>query len=134
MRENYITLHDKDGNMTVRAVRSRNRLYKVLMEIDDAKCLQMHMQEDCTRWHARLGHVGIDNMKMMIGKELVTGIPKLKVEKETCESCMIGKQARQPFPQATSFRATKVLKLVHGDLCGPSRRQLQGEIAIFSCS
>lgn len=36
-----------------------------------------------------------------------------------CGSCLLGKQARQAFPKATSYRAEKILELVHGDLCGP---------------
>ena len=58
-------------------------------------------------------------MKTMIQKGLVSGIPNINVEKELCPSCLLGKQARQVFPQATTFRATKPLELIHGDLCGP---------------
>lgn len=36
-----------------------------------------------------------------------------------CFSCLRGKQARQSFPQGTTYRATQVLELVYGDLCGP---------------
>lgn len=56
---------------------------------------------------------------MMINKELVTGTPSIAVEKETCVSCLLGKQTRKPFPQETSYRATQLLELIHGDLCGP---------------
>ena len=55
----------------------------------------------------------------MVKKSLVIGLPKFEVEKETCASCMRGKQARRSFPQATSFRASTILELIHGDLCGP---------------
>ena len=55
----------------------------------------------------------------MIRKELVTGIPTIEVERETCMSCMRGKQTRKPFPSTTTFRASRALELVHGDLCGP---------------
>ena len=58
-------------------------------------------------------------MRLMINKDLVTGIPKIKVEKDTCSSCLLGKQARLPFPHATIFRAKRALELIHGDLCGP---------------
>jgi len=119
IREDYLTLHDMDGNLIVKANRSRNRLYKVLMEIGDAKCLKLEVQSDSARWHARLGHIGVDSMKLMIRKELVHGIPKIEVERETCESCLRGKQMRQVFPQATSYRAAEPLELIHGDLCGP---------------
>ena len=55
----------------------------------------------------------------MIGKELVIGLPELKVEKEVCEACLRAKQTRQSFPVSTSYRASKSLELIHGDLCGP---------------
>ena len=58
-------------------------------------------------------------MKNMASKELVLGIPTMRVDRETCMSCLLGKQARRPFPQATNYRATSPLELVHGDLCGP---------------
>ncbi|CAA7039007.1 unnamed protein product [Microthlaspi erraticum] len=74
---------------------------------------------DSERWHARLGHVNHETMKTMVQKKLVLGVPELKVENKVCDSCLMGKQTRQVFPQASSYRATKVLELVHGDLCGP---------------
>lgn len=55
----------------------------------------------------------------MINKELVSGIPRIVIEKETCASCLYGKQVRQVFPQATPYRASQKLELLHGDLCGP---------------
>lgn len=119
MREDYLTLHDKDGKLITKVNRSRNRLYKVMMEIVDSRCLQLVTLSDSAKWHARLGHIGLDSMRSMVKKELVIGIPNITVEKETCESCLLGKQARQAFPQATTYRASHILELVHGDLCGP---------------
>lgn len=34
-------------------------------------------------------------------------------------TCLLGKQARQMFPKVTSYRASKIIELIHGDLCGP---------------
>ena len=105
--------------MLVKSMRSRNRLYKVTMEVEGTKCLQLEKVSDSTLWHARLGHVGLDAMKAMISKEMITGMPRISVEKETCTSCLMGKQTRASFPQATNYRATHALELIHGDLCGP---------------
>lgn len=41
------------------------------------------------------------------------------IEKDTCSSCFLGKQGRHSFPQATTYRADKILDLIYGDLCGP---------------
>lgn len=119
MREDYLTLHDKEGRLITRAKRSKNRLYKVLMEGAKPKCLQTMVVSEADKWHARLGHIGRESMNSMIKNELVTGIPKVEIDKETCSSCLLGKQARLSFPKATSFRARDVLELIHGDLCKP---------------
>ena len=119
MKEDYLTLYDREGNLLVKANRSRNRLYKVTMEVDSIKCLQLKRVDDSTTWHARLGHVGSETMKSMINKTIVTGIPRVVVGRETCASCLLGKQTRQSFPKTTSYRASGVLELVHGYLCGP---------------
>lgn len=119
MRDEYLTLRDKDGKLITKAKRSQNRLYKVIIDIVTERCLQLSVSSESERWHERLGHIGRESMRSMISKELVLGIPKIVIEKGTCSSCLLGKQARQPFPQATSFRAERTLELIHGDLCGP---------------
>lgn len=60
MKDNTLTLDDRDGNLIVKSSRSKNRLYKVLMEIVDSRCQQLTIQNDPARWHARLGHIGND--------------------------------------------------------------------------
>ena len=119
MRDDYLTIHDKEGRLITRAKRSQNRLYKVCLNRDDAKCLQSVSITEAEKWHARLGHIGRDSMSTMIKRDLVIGIPKISIEKETCSPCLLGKQTRTVFPKASSFRASSVLELIHGDLCGP---------------
>ena len=119
MRKDYLTLLDRDGNLLVKAIRSKNRLYKVTMEVDNTRCLQVERDDDSAVWHARLGHVNRDTMRSMMNKEVVTGIPNLSIENETCASCLRGKQTRKSFPKATAYRASHVLELIQGDLCGP---------------
>ena len=103
----------------VKSTRAKNRLYKVTLEVDNLHCLQISARSESSRWHARLGHINTDTMKAMINKGRVTGIPALQVEKETCMSCLLGKQTMKSFPQTTTYRATHPLELIHGDLCGP---------------
>lgn len=116
MKEEYLTLHDKEGKLIVQAKRSMNRLYKVLMDIVEIKCFLSTAQTESIRWHARLGHIGENSMKSMVKDQLVLGLPKLTIANGTCSSCLLGKQARRPFPNSTSFRAEKALELIHGDL------------------
>ena len=52
-------------------------------------------------------------------EKMVRGLPHIEHAGELCDSCLAGKQRRQPFAKAVKYRAGNVLKLVHGDLCGP---------------
>ena len=119
MKDDVLILFDKSGALMVKTTRSKNRLYKVTLQADAIQCLLTSVPIESSKWHARLGHVATETMKTMIHKDLVVGIPHIDVERETCVSCLLGKKTRQPFPQATSFRATQPLELVHEDLCGP---------------
>lgn len=126
MKEDHLFLYDRDNKLLVKAKRARNILYKVVREAENIKCLQLMHLKESTKWHARLGHVGLENLKLMVNKKLVTGLPAFEVEKETCGSCLRGKQVRKSFPHASSFRATSVMELIHGDLCGPITPQTAG--------
>lgn len=119
MKDDTLTLFDRFGAIMVKTTRSRNRLYKVNLQVDHIQCLQVKSSTESMKWHARLGHVNLETMKIMVNKECVVGIPKLEVNKETCVACLRGKQTRKLFPQATLYRAQSLLELVHGDLCGP---------------
>ena len=119
MKEDVLELYDRDSKLLIRSSRGRNRLYKVALDAESPSCLQIITSDVSSKWHARLGHINFENMRQMVDKELVTGIPKIMVMKKTCVSCLLGKQPRRSFPAATTYRASKKLELIHGDLCGP---------------
>lgn len=119
MKNNLLDVLDREGKLLVRTSRGRNRLYKVELEVESVRCLQVATTTTSNTWHARLGHINFDNIKLMLDKDLVSGVPKFTVSKKTCVSCLLGKQSRSSIPQATKFRASQKLELLHGDLCGP---------------
>lgn len=112
-------MHDQHGKLLVTTKRSRNRLYKVCMGITRTPCLLLTNKVESSKWHARLGHVNFETLRSTIQKEVVLGLPSVHIEREVCGSCLLRKQARQAFPKATMYRATKTLELLHGDLCRP---------------
>lgn len=133
MKDNELTLFDRSVDLIVRTTRSKNRLYKVALQADTIQCLLMTVPTESATWHTRLDHINTETMKTMINKELVSGIPRITIGKEFCDSCLLGKQTRQPFPQSTLHRATQPLERVHGYLCGPiTLPRLEGNI-MCSC-
>lgn len=72
-------------------------------------------------WHFRLGHINAFDLKKMINKNMVNGIENINVntDKEVCESCVLGKDARKPFSKKNNIRSNRILELIHTDVCGP---------------
>jgi hypothetical protein len=50
---------------------------------------------------------------------MVGGVPLIQKPDQLCQSCLVAKQTRIPFPHSTHWRADEPLELVHVDLCGP---------------
>ncbi|GJT78959.1 zinc finger, CCHC-type containing protein [Tanacetum coccineum] len=67
---------------------------------------------DSILWHARLGHVHFKRMQDMSKDGL---IPAFDMDTEKCKTCMLNKITKKPFQNVK--RETKVLELIHSDLC-----------------
>nr|KAJ0214613.1 hypothetical protein LSAT_V11C400207050 [Lactuca sativa] len=64
-------------------------------------------------WHARLGHIHYNRLKDMSKMSLIPAFDMQNNEK--CKTCMLTKITRQPFKDVV--RESKVLDLIHSDLC-----------------
>lgn len=112
MKNDLLTMHDEDGKLLMKVTRSRNRLYKIKIKAGTPTCLLTNMHDESWKWHARLGHVNFATMSLMSKKGIVRGLPLMNQENRVCESCLIGKQARFPYPAESKFRAEQVLELI----------------------
>ena len=99
--------------------RSKNPLYKIKLQLAHPTCFLSNLEEPAWLWHARLGHVNFQSLKLIAEKEMVMGVPPIKHPHQLCHGCLVAKQSRDPFPAKTSFRADEPLELLHADLCGP---------------
>ena len=84
-------------------------------------------------WHKRLGHLNAKSVKAL--ENMVSGMNLGKTTSNVlplaCEGCVEGKQARQPFPTDGGTRASKILELVHSDVCGPMKTLSMGGARYF---
>jgi hypothetical protein len=92
-----------------------NGVYK----LNTFTCMVAAVAESPEIWHRRLGHVNSFNMNKMpdsvVGLELSE---KAEISKSNCVVCCQGKQSRLPFAHEGN-RTTKLLAVVHCDICGP---------------
>ena len=70
-------------------------------------------------WHRRLSHLGIDAVRTVLKKGVVTGVEcSGSFDRFHCVACLIGKSAQQPYSH-NGNRALGVGDLLHMDICGP---------------
>jgi len=80
----------------------------------------LHTSSELTYlWHQRYGHLNHKGLKTLQTKKMVRGLPQLEASSVTCAYCFIGKQHRNPIPKKSEWLASKILELIHADICGP---------------
>jgi len=55
-------------------------------------------------------------LKIMQSNSMVDGLPELKSSIPICDSCVLGKHSKSPYPQDLATHAIEVLALIHMDL------------------
>lgn len=69
-------------------------------------------------WHRRLGHLcraALEHLRHGQAK----GIEYSSLDKNPCVACIEGKQCRKPFKTIEYKKGTRMLELIHSDVCGP---------------
>ena len=79
---------------------------------------------DVNLWHARLGHLHMDAV-VNLSKRRASGMKSLSGNTSACNVCHRGKLTAKPFVSRTEKR-TKLLEIVHSDLCEPSKIRSEG--------
>ena len=124
-------MFDQERVLMISAPRTANRLYTVRFGLVPPICLLAKSDDAAWRWHARFGHLNFRALRDLSCKGMVVGMPTVNRIEQVCDGCVHGKQHRIPFPQVSSFRADKVLQLVHADLCGHITPKTPGGDHIF---
>lgn len=123
--EKYIVVKLTTKKVILAAHKSKN-MYVANLETshgDDLTCVSAK-NENADLWHQRLGHVSSSLLNKPISKDLVLGLSKLKFcESKICEAYVKGKQIRSSLKPKKQVTSSRVLDLVHMDLCGPLKVQ-----------
>ena len=70
-----------------------------------------------------MGHLSFHQIRKACKFQAVHDLPDIRIPENTiCKSCQFGKKTRTNFPEKEEL-ASKLLELVHTDLCGPSRKK-----------
>ena len=125
-----------DATMQVEAFAVREKtkgLYRLTASSIDSKpeIYYVHLHSQADLWHRRLGHFHTRGIQRMLTSGAVRGIPPLKFSAHTCSGCQFGKQAKKTMPKIATHNTTRILELVHSDVCGPFKINSTGGARYF---
>jgi len=111
-----------NNKIILKGYKQKNGLFQVKMKANQKE--KSYLTEDCDNaakiWHRKLGHIGHENLKILMkiseGINLTTDLLE-KMEK-VCKICLEAKQTRTKFDN-NRVRAKRPLQIIHTDLCGP---------------
>nr|GEV44732.1 hypothetical protein [Tanacetum cinerariifolium] len=73
-------------------------------------------------WHQNLSHLNFGYINLLLKKDFVIGLPKLKyIKDQLCSSCEVSKAKRSSFKLKVVPSSKGRLNLLYMDLCGPMR-------------
>lgn len=120
LKGTFLWVYDDNGRLIIKFKRSANRLYNMIVESSKPTSLLLSKLEELSwLWLARLRHINFQALTMMFVNIMAHGLPKITQPKEICDECLVSKKTRKPFPHQTEFHATRMLELIHVDLCWP---------------
>ncbi|KAK2359039.1 hypothetical protein QL285_096166 [Trifolium repens] len=119
MENKVMRLMDPNIKLILKAPMSKNRTFKIELNVMDHKCLATVVERDDWTWHYRFGYLNFRDLNMMHNKSLVSGLPKIQIPNEVCEDCVQAKQHRDSFSKNVWSRTKSVLEVVYSDVCGP---------------
>ncbi|KAM1017233.1 hypothetical protein ACFX2A_047807 [Malus domestica] len=79
-------------------------------------------------WHLKLGHVNLEKIHKMSKDGYIHPLGNDRMG--TCECCLKGKMTKSPFTGKRE-RATKILGLIHTDVCGPMSTTSRGGFSYY---
>ncbi|KAH9070516.1 hypothetical protein Ae201684P_002873 [Aphanomyces euteiches] len=84
-------------------------------------------------WHERLGHIGSQDLQVLVKNKLSSDMPLKSVEDwGFCDSCTLGRQARFKFNKKSANQSTAALfEEISMDICGPMQTPSIGGSVYF---
>jgi transposase InsO family protein len=117
------SLRNSENKILLKPRRYVDGLYRISNTDLQQKCMMITTKVTPYEWHQRLGHLSLTGMLNMSKsydiKELKT-ISEEEVKRiNECKGCLKGKAHRKAMPKLRTTKTSKVLELIHSDICGP---------------
>nr|GEV13382.1 retrovirus-related Pol polyprotein from transposon TNT 1-94 [Tanacetum cinerariifolium] len=130
-KDRSATIRNQEGKLIAKVPMTKNRMFILNIQYDEAKCLKSCLDDHSWLWHMRYGHLNFGDLKLLSSKGMVKGLDHIDHPNQVCEGCLFGKHAMSLFPKESTSRAKEPLQLIHTDLCGPITPPSNGKNLYF---
>ncbi|XP_072061988.1 uncharacterized protein [Arachis hypogaea] len=113
----YCTVFDNNGRFIDKAKMTSNRMFPLKIQHVNPSCMSSVILDDNWLWHMRFGYFYFSGLNYLSRKGLISGLPRIHISNCVCEICQLEKKHRDPFPTGKSWRARRLLEIMHLDLC-----------------
>jgi hypothetical protein len=76
MENKLLNVFDTKGNLLMKAQMSKNRTFKIELNVMNHKCLMTASSREEWLWHYRMGHLNFRDLTIMQKRSMVTGLPR----------------------------------------------------------
>ena len=118
--KNHCEIRDSSGRLSSRGVRHKG-LFKMLFDIKiPAQCNVVESKQNSLKlWHERMGHINVKAIVDTTKEFMNKNFEQSDVKNFQCETCILGKQSRQPHKTVNHDYDFKPGEKIHTDVCGP---------------
>nr|GEU73622.1 retrovirus-related Pol polyprotein from transposon TNT 1-94 [Tanacetum cinerariifolium] len=118
-KDRSATIRNQEGKLIAKVPKSKNRMFILNIQHDEAKCLKSCLEDHSWLWHIRYGNSNFSDLKLLSSKRMVKGLDHIDHPNQVCEGCLFRKHAMSSFLKESTSRAKEHIQLIHTDLCGP---------------
>lgn len=97
MKDRMLRVYDNSERLILKAPLSKNRTFKVGIQVLEHKCMAAAECNNDWLWQYRFAHLNFKDLILLQKHNMVTGLPQIQQPKELCEECLESKQSRSSF-------------------------------------
>jgi transposase InsO family protein len=131
MEDKVLRVFDNKMSLILKAPMSRQRTFKIELNVIEGNCLSASASNDDWLWHQRYGHLNFGDLSKLQMKRMANGLPLIKGVDQVCDKYCISKQARSSYKTEVPIKATRKLEAIHSDVCGPFEVKSMGGDSYF---
>ena len=99
MEDNQLKMFDSNKRLILKAPLTRNKAFKIGIQIAEFQCLAASISDESWIWHHRFGHLNFRSLSELKCKKMVHGLPQIEIPKQLCVECCVSKQPRNSSSQ-----------------------------------